>query len=171
MKKEKEAPALNAGSLADVAFLLLIFFLVTTTIQTDAGIPTLLPPWIEGTNCTPIHKDNILAIEINGQDQLRIQDQELPIEAIEAAVRALLYERAKTPKKALVQLKNSAHTSYARYIQVQSTIRAAYHGVWEEQAQNQYGRSYEDLEPAVQRIIRKQYPYVLAEHQASAVME
>lgn len=164
MKIEKVTPVVNAGSLADVAFLLLIFFLVTTTIQTDAGIPTLLPPWTD--QATPTPKDNLLVVEINGRDELQIQGQNLPIDAIHDAVRDLVYQRASSPQKAVVQLQNSAQTSYEQYVQVQDAIRAAYHQLWDERAQQQFELTYEQLDQTAQRKIRVQLPLVLAESQS-----
>lgn len=164
MRSEKVNPVVSAGSLADVAFLLLIFFLVTTTIQTDAGIPTVLPPMTEEEK--PVPKNNLLVVEINGDDELLIQGQSLPIDAMYDAVRTLVYDRASSPKKAIVQLQNSAQTSYEQYVQVQDAIRAAYHRLWDERAQQTFGLAYEQLEKAAQRRIRAQLPFVLAESQA-----
>lgn len=161
MRSEKVTPVVNAGSLADVAFLLLIFFLVTTTIQTDAGIPTVLPPWTkEGST---IDKDNLLVIEINGSDEVQIQGQSMPLAATYDAVRNLVYHRASSPKKAVIQLRNSKQTSYEQYVQVHDAIRAAYHRLWDERAQQQFGLAYKQLKKAAQRRIRAQLPFVLAE--------
>jgi len=71
MASREEAPQVNAGSMADIAFLLLIFFLVTTTIETDKGLDRMLPSK-NTPPPPPISQRNILPILINGEDQLLV---------------------------------------------------------------------------------------------------
>lgn len=163
MKKEKVPPVVNAGSLADVAFLLLIFFLVATTIQTDAGIPTVLPPWNE--EAKPVPKNNLLSIEINGHGDVLVNQQLLPLAALKQEVRTLVLERAATPKKAVIELTSSTQTKYEDYVKVQDAIRAAYQQFWEDQAQQSHGVAFDLLSLQEQQQIKQQYPIVLAERQ------
>ena len=73
----------NAGSMADIAFLLLIFFLVTTTIETDAGLDRMLPPMEPPTEDPPIIKEkNIFTVNINRNGQLLVEDELTDIKAL-----------------------------------------------------------------------------------------
>ena len=76
----RSSPEVNAGSMADIAFLLLIFFLVTTTIETDSGINRKLPPMEENEEDVVIKQKNIFTVLLNGKDQLLVEDKLMEIE-------------------------------------------------------------------------------------------
>ncbi|WP_040252282.1 ExbD/TolR family protein [Psychroserpens mesophilus] len=139
---KRSAPEVNAGSMADIAFLLLIFFLVTTTIPKDSGITRKLPPIEENDEDVIIKEKNIFTVLLNGKDQLLVEDQLMEIKDLrKAAVKFLdnggdgtctYCKGAKDPKssdnpdKAIISLKNDRQTSYAAYITVQNELVAAY---------------------------------------------
>ena len=77
---KRSSPEVNAGSMADIAFLLLIFFLVTTTIETDSGISRLLPPIEENEEDVIIKQKNIFTVLLNGKDQLLVEDELMDLE-------------------------------------------------------------------------------------------
>src|SRR5690606_4483218 len=83
---KRAAPEVNAGSMADIAFLLLIFFLVTTTIPKDSGISRKLPP-IDPNETEPpvIRQKNIFTVLINGRDQLMVEEELMGIKDLRAA--------------------------------------------------------------------------------------
>ena len=83
----RSSPEVNAGSMADIAFLLLIFFLVTTTIETDSGISRKLPPMEESEEDVVIKQKNIFTVLLNGKDQLLVEDELMELEDLrEAAI-------------------------------------------------------------------------------------
>lgn len=139
---KRSAPEVNAGSMADIAFLLLIFFLVTTTIPKDSGITRKLPPIEENDEDVIIKEKNIFTVLLNGKDQLLVEDELMEIKDLrKAAVKFLdnggdgtcsYCQGAKDPKssdnpdKAIISLKNDRQTSYAAYITVQNELVAAY---------------------------------------------
>ena len=138
---KRSAPEVNAGSMADIAFLLLIFFLVTTTIEKDSGINRKLPP-MEEIDPPIIKQKNIFTVLLNGKDQLLVEDELMEVADLrEAAVEFLDNNGDKTcdycqgkqdpkssdnPDKAIISLKNERETSYAAYISVQNELVAAY---------------------------------------------
>ena len=82
---KRSSPEVNAGSMADIAFLLLIFFLVTTTIETDSGITRLLPPIEENEEDVIIKQKNIFTVLLNNKDQLLVEDELMKIEDLKTA--------------------------------------------------------------------------------------
>lgn len=139
---KRSAPEVNAGSMADIAFLLLIFFLVTTTIPKDSGINRKLPPMEESEEDVIIKQKNIFTVLLNGKDQLLVEDEIMEVKDLKAAAVKFLdnngdgtcgYCRgAKDPKssdnpdKAIISLKNERETSYGVYLTVQNELVGAY---------------------------------------------
>lgn len=140
---KRAAPEVNAGSMADIAFLLLIFFLVTTTIEKDSGINRKLPPMDDSEVEPPIiKKKNIFTVLINKNDQLLVEDEPMEIKDLRRAAVEFLdnggdgtcdfCQGAKDPSssdnpdKAIISLKNDRETTYAAYIAVQNELVAAY---------------------------------------------
>jgi biopolymer transport protein ExbD len=160
---KRKAPEVNAGSMADIAFLLLIFFLVTTTIETDSGINRKLPP-IEDNPETPpeVKMKNIFTVLVNKYDQLLVEDQPMELKDLrEAAIEFLdnggdgtctYCKGAKditssdNPEKAIVSLQNDSETSYKAYISVQNELVAAYYFLRDRECLAKYGRTYRELE-------------------------
>tara|TARA_R110002049_G_scaffold14680_1_gene61610 strand:- start:6072 stop:6680 length:609 start_codon:yes stop_codon:yes gene_type:complete len=139
---KRAAPEVNAGSMADIAFLLLIFFLVTTTIEKDSGITRKLPPIEESEEDVIIKQKNIFTVLINKNDQLLVEDEVMELKNLRKAAVEFLdnngdgscgYCKGKkdpsssdNPDKAIISLANDRETSYAAYISVQNELVAAY---------------------------------------------
>ncbi len=165
-------PAVNAGSMADIAFLLLIFFLVTTTIVNDKGIRVALPP-IANTPPKPINQDNVLTVKVNASNQLLVEGQMTQVEDLRAFTKEFIMnpqereDRPSKPTAAIVSLQNDRSTSYDTYINVYNELRAAYNELWEEQAQQIYNASYKSLSKAQQKSVRAIIPLVISEAEPS----
>lgn len=165
----RKIPEINAGSMADIAFLLLVFFLVTTTIQTDSGLKVLLPPYVPPEEEVPldVEKRNVLAVQVNARDQLLVRDKEMKVEDLREYTKMFITsgreDMAKRPDQALVSLLNDNGTSYEMYLAVYNELRAAYNELWEARAQNEFGLSYEALNKTQQKTIRKAIPLVISE--------
>ncbi|WP_290698800.1 biopolymer transporter ExbD [Lacinutrix sp.] len=148
---KRSAPEVNAGSMADIAFLLLIFFLVTTDIAVDSGLSRKLPPWEPDINTPPviIKEKNIFALTLNSNNEILLTsggDSELlAIKDLQERTTAFLdngggkdedackrCKGAKSPEssdnlqKAVISLANDRLTDYKTYITVQNEILAAY---------------------------------------------
>jgi biopolymer transport protein ExbD len=168
MPRRGAPPEVNAGSMADIAFLLLIFFLVTTTIETDAGLDRMLPPIDENVVDPPIIKQkNIFTVNINKNGQLLVEDQLDDIKGLREKAIAFLdnggaasgtedycnYCKGKrdesssdNPAKAIISLKNDRETKYNVYITVQNEIVAAYNELRNREAMRLYKRNFTDME-------------------------
>jgi hypothetical protein len=159
---KRAAPEVNAGSMADIAFLLLIFFLVTTTIETDTGINRKLPPIEDNEEDVIIKQKNIFTVLLNGKDQLLVEDELMELKDIRKAAVEFLdnggdgtcnYCRGRkdpgssdNPDKAIISLKNERETSYKMYISVQNELVAAYNELRNKRAQALYGQSFIEMQ-------------------------
>lgn len=161
-KKRGAPPEVNAGSMADIAFLLLIFFLVTTTIGVDQGINRKLPPIQDVPNPPDINERNILTVLVNMNNQLLVEEQLLDIKDLRETAIKFLENNGKnqcnyclgtkdpkssdSPLDAVISLSNDAETSYETYIAVQNELVAAYNILRDRESKKRYGVSYTELE-------------------------
>jgi hypothetical protein len=142
---KRSAPEVNAGSMADIAFLLLIFFLVTTTIETDSGLNRKLPPMEDQVDPPIIREKNIFTVVVNKNDQLLVEEELTDIKDLRSLAVAFLdngggvgeeacdycqgerdESSSDNPDKAIISLKNNRETSYKVYIAIQNELVAAY---------------------------------------------
>lgn len=159
---KRSAPEVNAGSMADIAFLLLIFFLVTTTIETDTGITRKLPPIPEEKTPPPeINDRNVFTVSINKNDELLVEDEYMELKDLRQMALAFLDNGGRgceycqgqrdpsssdNPVKAVISLKNDRETNYGMYIAVQNELVAAYNILRNREAQRLFGTDYVDME-------------------------
>ncbi|WP_299894844.1 biopolymer transporter ExbD [uncultured Aquimarina sp.] len=157
------APEVNAGSMADIAFLLLIFFLVSTTIQTDYGISRKLPPPPEEstTGSVMVKEKNLFRVELNQLNELFVEKKRLELKDLRAAAIAFLDngggeldqycsyckgahdpKSSDNPNKAIISLINSRETNYEAYIAVQNELVAAYTELRNREATRLYGMTF-----------------------------
>lgn len=165
----RKLPEVNSSSMADIAFLLLIFFLVTTTIDIDKGILHILPPYVEDVDIPEVKKRNVLEVNINSADQLLVEGKYMDITELQEMTEKFLTNNGKdpnlseNPQKAIVSLKNDPRCSYDIYIQVQNEIKSAYRVVRDEAALEKFDRVFEELEKDERSQIREIYPMKFSE--------
>lgn len=162
---------INAGSMADIAFLLLIFFLVTTTIVEDKGILVKLPPWSdEEPDITKLKERNVFSVLVNAQNQLLVRGEPAQVSQLRERAKEFISnpsrreDLAEKPTKAIISLKNDRGTNYKTYLEVYNELKAAYDELWDELCQKKYGKPYnDDLPISIRRDIRGEIPMVLSE--------
>lgn len=131
-RSSRPSTEVNAGSMADIAFLLLIFFLVTTTIASDKGLYVQLPPKKETQDEVKINERNIFSILINSKDQMLVEEEPMELPELKAAVKKFVTNNGLDPKSsdspqdAVVSLKTDRGTSYEMYIAVLDDLKLAY---------------------------------------------
>ncbi len=168
-KSKKRLPEIGAGSMADIAFLLLIFFLVTTTVVIDKGIKVVLPPFCEDCPTPPVNDRNVFNIKVNGNDEVLIENEISQVGEIRKRMKTFILNPdnlstlAVRSNSAVISLQNDRATSYDQYIQVYNEIKAAYNELWEEEAQKQFFRSYKDLKLSQKQQVRKKIPMAISE--------
>ena len=159
-------PEVNAGSMADIAFLLLIFFLVTTTIESDAGLDRKLPPIEPPENPPIIRQKNIFTVVVNKSNQLLVEEEVMELKDLRAAAVEFLDngagvgqngevcdycqgpkdpESSDHPTKAIISLQNDRMTEYGTYIAVQNELVGAYNELRNREAERLYGTSFTDM--------------------------
>lgn len=142
MARKFHRPAeLNPSSMADIAFLLLIFFMVTAVMHQDKGLTLLLPPASTERPTTEIADRNMFTIRINSADRLMIEGElRATTEGMRDEIRQFILNRgavatlSDSPYKAVVSLKADRGTSYKTYIQVLDEIQQVYYELYAEQA-------------------------------------
>lgn len=171
MARRGAPPEVNAGSMADIAFLLLIFFLVTTTIETDAGLDRMLPPIEPPDSDVVIKQKNIFMVNVNKYGQILADEQPVELADLRASVVAFLDNgglskseatqdnpfcdycqglrdatSSDNPDKAIVSLKSDRETKYGVYIAVQNEIVGAYNDLRNREAQRLFRRNFTEME-------------------------
>ena len=167
----------NAGSMADIAFLLLIFFLVTTQIDTDKGIFVKLPYWEVDPPNVDIPSHNVFSIKVNRENELLVEGKGGKISDLKNEIKHFIInpfsdsKLASAPNKAVVVLQNDRGTSYQTYLSVYNEIKSAYKELWEEEANRNYGKSFSELPKIAQLEIRKKIPSVISESEPTEFLK
>ena len=163
-KQKKKVPDLNAGSMADISFLLLIFFLVTTTMDVDSGITRRLPPPVENPEQdVKVKERNIMNVMINKYDKLLVNGKPGDITTLKEMTKEFITPNPNDEKapetevkdiellgnimlsKGVVSLKNDRGTSYLMYISVQNELARAFNEMKDEMSMKYFGQHFADL--------------------------
>lgn len=184
-KGKRSMPEVNSSSSADIAFLLLIFFLVTTSMDTDRGLARRLPPPPEPNqkiDDMKLKERNVLTVFLNLNDQLMCGNDYLEVDQLRAKAKEFVKNDANDdhmPEKHLVNvpffgdmmvtekhvisLRCDRGSSYKVYLAVQNELVAAYNELRDEASKAKWGKSYADLNEDQQAAIRKIYPQNISE--------
>lgn len=164
----RNIPEVNAGSMADIAFLLLIFFLVTTTFEVDSGINRKLPPMPPPGVTPPIIKQkNLFTVLVNKNNDLLVEEEVMDLKDLREAAIAFLDNGGGTnekgepcnyckgdrredssdhPNKAIISVRNDRETEYGTFISVQNELVGAYNFLRNREAQNLYKMNYTSMD-------------------------
>ena len=167
--------------MADIAFLLLIFFLVTTTIASDEGINRKLPRECPtGQPCSEdLYERNVLRIVLNAKDEIMVENDIIDINNLKTTIKdfidnngdqSCLYCNGKqlenasdNPQKAVISLVSDRKTSYALFINVQDEITKAYHELRLIYGKTWFNISNEQFTKAQIKVLREAYPFIISE--------
>ncbi|SRR5690554_6100116 len=167
----RATPTVNAGSMADIAFLLLIFFLVTTTIEKDSGIARQLPPKVDIIDPPKIRERNLFVVNVNRDDQLMVENNLMELKDLRQAAISFLDnggapsgspeycdycrgsrspDSSDNPDKAIISVQNDRLTSYKMYIAVQNELVAAYNFLRNRESQRLYGWNFTEVKQSLE---------------------
>ena len=178
----RKTPEINASSMADVAFLLLIFFLVATTMDIDSGLNRVLPPWSEKQSEAPdIKERNLMLVHVNKYDQIAVQGELVQVVQLKDRAKEWVLNRENDkhhPEKkdenieligkyavsqGVISLQNDRGTSYEMYIKVQNELTRAFNEIRDELSKAHFGRNFADLEKEQQDAVAKAVPMKISE--------
>lgn len=180
---KRDVQEVNAGSTADIAFLLLIFFLVTTTMDTDSGLARMLPPPVpeETVAPPPIKERNVFSVLLNSQNQLLVEGELMDISDLKEAAKEFIENPLNSDKlpekkqieveplgvvevtKGVISLQNDRGTQYQAYLMVQNELQAAYTELREDLARRKFRKSYDELDEEQQKAVRTVYAQKISE--------
>lgn len=184
-KKKKKTPGINGSSTADISFILLLFFLLTTSMGSDKGIARQLPPAVPADQkdiSIDVNKRNMLRLLVNNSGQILANGEFVSIDILKDKVKEFVLnenDAANLPertaetfpllgqqmvtKKHVISLTNNVDTRYEDYIAVQNVLTAAYVELRDEKARKEFGKSFADLNAQQQDALVKLYPQKISE--------
>ena len=182
----KKIPQINASSMADISFLLLIFFLVTTSMDVNQGLARRLPapiPPDQKVEDTDINKRNQMIVKINSANQLMVQGQLMDVKQLRETAKEFIKNENDEPnlpklveedfgepigvqrytKDHVISVQNDVDTQYQAYLDVQNELVAAYNELRNECAQKYFNMAYNELNEEQQKQVQKVYPQKISE--------
>jgi len=181
---KRKTPGLNTGAMSDISFLLLTFFLLTSSINTEQGIPRRLPPpktEDAKDKQIDINRRNVLNVLVNFRDQISVNGEEIMITELKAKAKEFFSNPTNDPNlpekiskpidgigdfpvsKGVVSLTNDQSTSYNMYVQVQNELQRAVNELRDETALQYFGKKFDGLDSAAQRAVSSAIPMSISE--------
>ena len=161
----RTVPELNTTSTADISFILLVFFLVITSMDVDKGLSRRLPPIDNkaATEVTDVSKSNALALRLTADGKLEADGKPADINELRARVVSFVSGKA-NPARHIITLDVDRRADYEAYFNIQNEITAAYRELRDGYARRKFGRSYEECTPDERDRARAFYPQHLTEN-------
>jgi biopolymer transport protein ExbD len=188
MGKNKKAPEINASSQADIAFTVLIFFLVVSTMDIDTGLVRMLPPWVDPKvkqEDVKVKERNLLLVFVAGSGNIMAGGKVISLNALKDKAKEFILnplDDKDLPEKkptvldmpdgskwtypvseGVISLQNTRDTSYEVYIQVQNELTRAFNEVRDEVAMAKFGSKFADLSEEERKVITKAIPMKISE--------
>ena len=196
MAKNKKAPEINASSQADIAFTVLIFFLVVSTMDIDTGIVRVLPPMADPNvkqEDIKVKERNLLLVFVSGSGNIMAGGKVISLNALKDKAKEFILnplDDKDLPEKkptdiempdgskwtypvseGVISLQNTRDTSYQRYIEVQNELTRAFNEVRDEVAMSKFDKKFADLEEAERKVITKAIPMKISEAEPRKMMK
>ena len=181
---KKKVPAMNTSSTADIAFLLLCYFLMTTTMGSQTGLSRRLPPMPDPNQKVDdqkVNRRNIIVVKINSADRILAGSEPIEVSQLNNKIREFLTNPNNDPSlperevkdiegfgtyavsKGVISLQNDRGTSYQAYIAVQNELVKAINELRDEFSLKNYGKKYNRLDEDKQKIVRNCIPSNISE--------
>ena len=171
-RRKRQVPGLNTASTADISFMLLIFFLVTTSMDVDKGVFRMLPspePKKESSQETLVDKATLMTLHVTANNQLLLNEQPIEVSRLQTDI-VKFVKRLGT--KHLISIESDRNANYDLYFQMQNQIVLAYNQIRNEYSKKHYGKSFESLTSKEKDAVRKACPQRITESYANtAILE
>jgi biopolymer transport protein ExbD len=177
---KRNIPALNATSSADIAFILLLFFLLTGSLNPDEGIFRRLLPDTSAARLKQkkeIEKRNYLAFKIDDSDKILMENSPITVFEIRSVAKMFISNPDKSEnlpliaKDAVINLEVSRKTSYEAYLKVFGELSAAYSELRNDCSLERFGKSFDTLSEEEQTAVREEYPVQISETEEKEAMQ
>ena len=162
MRTRRQTSEINAGSLADVAFLMLIFFLVVTTIDQDQGILIKLPPF-SPNDPVELNESRVFSIKVNSSNEILVEGKQEEITNIHQKTFDFLNLKFNNGIQPVISIQTDRKTNYSRYLSVYNEILLGYKNLWNDYAKEHYNSPYTALNKTGKNEIRKKFPMIISE--------
>ena len=180
----KKTPAINSSSTADIAFLLLCYFLMTTTMGSQTGLSRRLPPMPDPNQKVEdqkVNRRNIIIVKINSADRILAGSEPIDVSQLKDKIKIFLTNPTDDPNlpvmesteiaglgtrkvsKGVISLQNDRGTSYQAYIAVQNELVKAVNELRNEAATREFGKKFLALDEDHQKIIKELVPQQISE--------
>ena len=179
----RPAGEINAGSMADISFLILCFFLMVSQMDSDAGLSRMLPPIPDETTQSDvqINKRNILIVLINSSDRISAGGQPIELNLLKEKVKAFVLNETDDPhlsekevkevenfgpypiSKGVISMQTDRSTSYDMYMKVQNELVRAYNELRDEFAMQHFGKVFQTLDETQQDVVRNVFKQNISE--------
>ena len=184
MGSKKKVPAMNTSSTADIAFLLLCYFLMTTTMGSQTGLSRRLPPMPDPKQKVEdqkVNRRNIIVVKINSADRILAGNEPIDVSQLKDKIKEFLTNPANDPSlpekeeidiegygrcpvsKGVISLQNDRGTSYQAYIAVQNELVKAVNEVRDEFSRIHFNKTFAKLDEDKQAIVKKAVPQNISE--------
>ena len=178
---KRKTPGINTGSMADISFLLLTFFLLTSSINTEQGIPRRLPPPSEEKTKVDINRRNVLNVIVNFNDEILANGEHVPLNQLTHRAKEFLENPLNSPNlpekevklienmgeypvsKGVLSLMNDQSTSYNMYVQVQNELQRAVNELRDKVSLQYFGKVYDKLDTMLQKSVQRAVPMNISE--------
>jgi len=184
MTKKRKVPGINASSMADISFIIFIFFLLTTSMDTHRGLQRRLPPPIPPDEevDVDINRRNLFVVRVNNMNALMVQGEFMDIRQLREKTKEFIKNEFNDPqlpevfeeyiepfgvvsitREHLISLQTDVDTQYQAYMEVQNELIAAYNELRDEFARDRLGRPFNELPTDLQRAVMRVYPAKISE--------
>ncbi|MGB5848741.1 MAG: biopolymer transporter ExbD [Ignavibacteriaceae bacterium] len=172
-KKRSLGATIPSSSMADIAFLLLIFFLVATVIDVDTGIGLTLPEYVPPDEIeeVKVDPDRMAAILINENGDVLLDGKPISLFQIKNTLKPRIISKIELPKKKklIVSLKTDRKTVYSAYISALDQIKMAFFEVRDEYSNSRFGMKYNDLSEEGQKEVKDAIPIIISLAEPEAI--